>query len=237
MKRYDNKSLLIFGCLHAPYHHPDSLEFLSALKTEYKPDRVLCLGDEVDNNAISFHPSDPDLFAAGAELKASKKVLKSLEKLFPKVDIVKSNHGSLIHRRVVSAGLPAGLIKSYNKIYGVGSDWKWHLDLTLTTSDKNQWYFCHGKSSKSITLSKSLGLSVAQAHYHNSRSVEPWTNMNNKEIYGCHTGCLIDDTSLAYNYNKSNVFRPVLGALVILDGVPTSIPLRMKKSGRWLGRL
>jgi hypothetical protein len=236
-KRFDNKRVLAFSCLHAPYHHKDSLEFLSAVKAEYDPDRILNLGDEVDNQAIKFWPKDPDLFSAGRELKEARKALKKLEVIYPRMDIVKSNHGSLVHRRVIAAGLPRGLIKSYNSIYGIGPGWKWHTDLNLTMSDRSPWYFCHGKRTNALNMSKALGCNTAQGHYHNSFLVSSWMNTRNTMYWGVQVGTLIDDSSYSYNYNKASVFRPMLGCCVILDGVPRLVPMSLKKSGRWTGRL
>ena len=237
MQRYENKRVLCFGCLHIPYHHRDAFKFLQAIKTEYAPDRVINMGDEVDLQSIKFHPQDPDLMNAGEELKQDRVYLKELEKIFPDVLSVKSNHGTLVHRRTLSAGLPRGLIRSYNKIYGLGTGWKWSTDLNLTMSDKSAWYFCHGKSSNALTLSKSLGGNAVQAHYHNSFFTTSWMNQKNDLYWGVQVGTLIDDRSFSFNYNKSNVYRPILGASIIIEGIPRLIPMILTKSGRWNGKL
>ena len=56
-----NKRILVISDTHFPYQHPDCILFLAALRSEYKPDRVVHIGDEIDGHAISFHNSDPDL--------------------------------------------------------------------------------------------------------------------------------------------------------------------------------
>jgi metallophosphoesterase superfamily enzyme len=85
--------------MHIPYHHPDTIRFLKAIKKKYKPTRVICVGDEVDKHAMSFHDSDPDLPSAGDELNEAIKYLKQLYKVFPRVDLVDSNHGSMVYRK------------------------------------------------------------------------------------------------------------------------------------------
>ena len=87
-----SKSLLVISDLHATYMHPDTLPFLRALKRKYSFDRVICIGDEVDFHALSFHDSDPDLPSAGEELTRAIKSLKPIYKMFPNVDVVESNH-------------------------------------------------------------------------------------------------------------------------------------------------
>jgi hypothetical protein len=94
-----NARILVISDMHHPYSHPDTTAFLAAIKKEYEPTRVICIGDEVDHHAMSFHDSDPDLYSAGDELKASIKALKPLYTLFPVMDLVDSNHGSMAYRK------------------------------------------------------------------------------------------------------------------------------------------
>ena len=82
---------------------------------------------------MSFHDSDPDLPSAGDELKLSIPVIKELEKMFPKMDLLDSNHGSLVYRRAFKHGIPRAYIKEYNDFLEVGKGWKWHDDLVIDT--------------------------------------------------------------------------------------------------------
>ena len=63
------KSVLVISDLHIPYHHPDAFAFLKALKTKYKFDHIVNIGDELDQHAISMHEHNPDLYSAGHELE------------------------------------------------------------------------------------------------------------------------------------------------------------------------
>jgi hypothetical protein len=38
-------------------------------------------------------------------------------------------------------------------------------------------------------------------------------------------GCLIDDASLAFAYNKNTLKRPIIGCGAILDGQPKLLPM------------
>ena len=127
------KSVLIISDTHIPYHVPELNGIFKLLKKKYKPDRVINIGDEVDKHAMSFHDSDPDLPSAGDELKLSIPLIKELEKMFPKMDLLDSNHGSLIYRRALKHGIPKAYLKDYNEFLGVGKKWKWHDDLTIDT--------------------------------------------------------------------------------------------------------
>ena len=112
-----NKCILIISDTHCPYHHPDLIPFLKTIKKKYKPDRVIHIGDEVDSHAISFHDSDPDLYSAGDEHKQSLPTIHAMEKLFPVMDLMDSNHGSLVYRRQKASGLPRAAMKSLSLIH------------------------------------------------------------------------------------------------------------------------
>ena len=231
-----NSRILIIGDLHVPYHHVDAFRFLHAVREEYKPDRVIQIGDEVDFHAISFHTSDPDLLSPGDELESAIEKLQTLYKLFPEVDLLESNHGSLVYRKGKEHGLPRHVFKSYREVLKAPRGWRWHFDLTLKLSNNTQCYFHHGKTSDPLKLSHSMGMSAVQGHFHEKFSINYWGNS-----LGLHwqafTGCLINDHSLAMNYNNANLKRPIIGSLIILDGWPRLLPLVMNKEGRWIGKL
>ena len=127
-----NNSVLVISDLHIPYHHQDAFDFLKALKRKYKPDLIINIGDELDHHAISMHEHNPDLMSAGDELKHSKEYVRELEKIFPEMTLVHSNHSSLVYRRALKYGLPKDYLKSYNEFLGVGDGWKWVDDYTVT---------------------------------------------------------------------------------------------------------
>ena len=54
-------------------------------------------------------------------------------------------------------------------------------------------------------------------------------------FFGAYTGCLIDKDSLAFAYGKVFPRKPILGVLMIVDGVPVNIPMILDEEGRWVG--
>ncbi len=230
------KTILVISDTHFPYQHPDTLEFLRRLKASYKPDKVVHIGDEIDGHAISFYPTDPDLLGASDELQLAIDRLKCLYKLFPNVDLVESNHGSLVYRKGKVMGLPRNYFKSYNEILEAPKGWKWHFDLTLEMSDGNQVYFTHGKTAAAGKLSQSMGMCTVQGHYHERFEVIYWANPNGL-YWDMRVGCLVDDKSLAFNYNNTNLKRPIVGTGVIINGQPKLVPMILDRNGRWIKRL
>lgn len=231
-----NERILILSDTHIPYHHPDLIPFLKACKKKYRPDRVISIGDEIDNHAISFHDSDPDLPSAGDELDESIAVIQEIEKLFPKVDILESNHGSLLYRRASSHGIPHRMLKNYNEILEVGPGWKWHRELCIKLPNGQPVYFTHGKNANVTILSKNMGMSAVQGHYHGRFKIEYWGNPERLN-WAMSVGCLVDDDSLALAYNKNVLERPIIGCGAIVNSQPLLIPLVKKRNARWVGEL
>jgi hypothetical protein len=229
-------SILVIPDQHFPFNHPDIIAFLKAVKKAYKPDKVVNLGDEVDLHAYSFHEKHPELMSPGDELKTAINRLKPLYNLFPNVDILESNHGSLVYRRGKFAGLPRNVIKSYNDILEAPKGWRWHNDLILHGSDGEPIYFCHGLSSDALKNSKNKSMRFVQGHHHSKFSIQYWAN-SERLFWGVTSGCLVEYKSLAFEYGRLILDKPIIGCTVIRNGYPILIPMILNKSGRWIKRL
>jgi hypothetical protein len=220
-----------------PYHHKDSLAFLKNLEKQYGEfDLVVNLGDMVDFHGISFHDSDPDLPSAGDELDLAIAACQDLESLFPDMYIIGSNHGDLPLRKFLSGGLPRKLIRSYNEIFEVGDGWKFVPDLTLKTNGKSlpDIYFHHGIKKNGLQVANQRGQRIVQGHYHTEFNIQ-FSGNPNSLIWSMQAGCLIDDNALAFAYNKLTKDRPIIGAAVIVDGMPVLEPMILNSEGRWIG--
>lgn len=231
-KPHDNSCILVISDMHIPYHHPDTFDFLEYLKRKYNPTRVICVGDELDKHSLSYHDSDPDLPSAGDELKRSLPFIHRLYGMFPKMDILESNHGSLVWRKAKTHGIPRHYIKSYQEVLGIGEGWNWYFDITVELPDGNLCYFHHGKTNDVLRLSQSMGMCAVQGHYHERFKIDYWGNPNGL-YWGLQVGCLIHDDSYAFSYNNTNLKRPVIGTAVIVDGHPILEPMVLDKNGKW----
>ena len=231
-----NSRILIISDLHIPYHHPDTIAFLKAVKEKYKPTRVISVGDEVDNHAMSFHDSDPDLLSAGDELQKSIEQLQPIYKMFPEMDLVDSNHGSMVYRKGKHHGIPRKYLKSYGDILEAPKKWKWQHELILTLPNRQNLYIVHGISKDGLKLATSQGMNVIQGHYHTCFNIT-YGSSPAQLFWSMQVGCLIDDDSLAFHYNKITPGRPIIGLGMVIDSQPVLIPMILNKKGRWTGKL
>lgn len=229
--------------MHFPYQHPDLIKFLKAVRKRYdayyriRKKSVLTLfgGDEVEFAEISFHDSHPSLPKAEIELDMAVRGLKEVYKLFPEAIVLESNHGSLPVRRQISDQLPKQLFKTYNEYLEAPKTWQWVKDITFKVP-RHTIYGCHGKVSDVTRMSKQMGMSAIQFHYHTKLKIEYWASTAGLN-YAIQAGCVIDDESLSFTYNKLQLDRPLLAVIVIEAGVPRIHPLIVDEKNRWIGEL
>lgn len=232
----NTESILVISDQHMPYEHPDMFEFLEAVKKKHKPTLVVNIGDEVDKHSLSFHDSDVDLPSAGYELELAIGKIKQMEKMFPDMLIVDSNHGSLAVRKFKHHGIPMKYLASQHEIYGVSERWQWVNDLSVILPNGQACYFCHGMVKNGIKLAAQRGTNVVQGHYHTDFKIEYIGNPNNL-LFSLQVGCLIDRHSLAFAYDKLNLNRPIIGVGLVIDSKPVLVPMVLNHEGRWNGKL
>lgn len=233
-KAEDNSCILVISDMHIPYQHPDTLAFLTAIKKKYNPTRVVCVGDEVDHHAMSFHDSDPDLLSAGDELRRAVKELQPFYKLFPEVDLIDSNHGSMAYRKGKHHGIPRKYLRDYGDVLDAPAGWVWAPELILKMPNGTSVFFHHGLSKDVMKVVAQRGLCTVQGHYHTEFRIG-YLGTPEALLWGMNVGCSIDGYSLAFAYDKTNLGRPVIGHGIIIDGQPRLLPMVLKKGGRWNG--
>lgn len=236
---HDSTCILVIPDQHSPYHHPDIIEFLAAVKDLWQPTMVVNLGDETDGHALSMHDSDPSLDAAGPELARARVMLHELEQLFPDMHIMHSNHGSLIYRRAFKSGIPAEYIKPYREILfpdGNGQGWHWVESLKVTLPNGSKVLFRHQSTGDILANAAHERCSVVQGHEHGKFEIR--YSASSEHIYfSMIAGCLIDKDALAFAYGKMFPKKPIIGCAVIVNSQPILIPMYLNDDGRWTGQL
>lgn len=227
---------MCFSDLHAPYHHPDALKFLAAVKAEYSPTLIVSNGDEMDSHAMSFWPSEIDLANATDELKRARAVLHDVAEMFPKMLCVESNHTDRLYRAGKRANIPKELLVPYKTMLGVQEyDWTWKFQHEINAG-KNKLVFIHNAGSNVFLTSQRYSCSVIAGHVHTKQKIEYWASPSGRS-FGMQVGCLVDHSSPAYRYSIGQVIQPLLGCSVIINGSPRLLEMNLTKSSRWDNKL
>ena len=229
-------SVLVISDLHCPWEHPDAFEFLKALKKKIKPEFILNLGDEADAHALSFHDTDSDLMSAGDELIATKEKLQELEKIFPEMTLLHSNHSSLIYRRALKHGMPRAYLRNYNEFLEVGPGWKWVDDINIPLSDGTEVFATHGMAADGLKLSLQYGKHTIQGHFHSKAAIQYFSNPDSL-VWSLQVGCLTKQSSLAFQYSRNFRMRFIISTGAVINGQPVIYPMQMDKHGRWTGEI
>jgi hypothetical protein len=226
------KKILVISDTHFPYHHPDTFPFLIKLNKAYKPDCVVHIGDEMDWHSVNVsHVINPDLPAPADELLSGQSLCGQLEKIFPSMYLLESNHGSMILRRAMAKGMSKFFIKDYNEILDVSSKWKWVERLILETP-KGKVIFAHQFCKDIAKAVQQTATSCVQGHFHTVSEIK-YVGNDYHLNFGMSVGCLVDKKSLAMAYMKVNLAKPILSCGVITNGIPYIVPMVLNKDGSW----
>jgi hypothetical protein len=227
--------VLVIPDMQIPFEHPDSLAFIQAIAETYKTEVTVNVGDEVDQMALSRFDPDPAADGAGVELKKAKRKLAAWYEAFPEMMICESNHTARVYKAAYLAGIPEEYMRSVPEWLGAPEGWEW----------ANSWEidgirFEHGDAQGGMYAARNLAVRNRQSTvigHHHSHGAVSYISNDDEMIFGMNVGCLIDFNSIAFRYAKMSVFKPTLGAGVIINGVPTFVPMLTTRRGRWIKEL
>lgn len=231
------KRVLVIPDLQEPFAHKDAFDFICAINDEYKPDTIVCVGDEADLHAFSGKfPHDPDGFSPGHELDEARKALGKWYDAFPEISVCVSNHLERYYKKAYNAGLPKRAILTERELLGAPGGWNWYKSFEI-----DGVRYEHGDSQGGLDAARLLAISNRQStvigHHHAHGGIRYIAN-DDSLIFGLNVGCLIDRHAYAFKYGENSKFKPTLGAGVVLRGVPHYIPMVVAgKYERWIGEL
>jgi len=231
------RRIMIISDTHAPYHHVDTLAFITKVYDDLEPDLVVILGDEIDSNSISFYPSNPSLPNASTELKLARDFIRDLNSIIGlgPVIAVESNHTSRIYKKAKSAGIPKELILPYHQLLGV--NWMYSKDWLVPCVNGTDILFSHTKGLNTRAAGQMGGTNICVGHFHKRGGVEWWKTQRGQEFFSMSVPCLINHNSPAYGYDENSANRQNLGVGIIEEGIPYVIPMFTDKDERWTGEL
>lgn len=206
----NEERILVIGDLHEPFTLDGYLQHCKDVYAKHNCNKVIFIGDVIDNHYSSFHDPDPDGMGGGDELDLAIKKLNVWYKAFPKADVCIGNHDRIITRKAFASGVPKRWIKGMAEVLETPN---WTYD-TRFVYDNVQ--YIHGESGRATKKAKDDMMSTVQGHRHTEMFTEFVVGANYK-VFGCAVGCGIDNTSYAMAYGK-NFKKPAIGVAVVFGG-------------------
>jgi hypothetical protein len=233
--RKGKEIVLAISDMQAPYQHPDTLKFLTAIKKKYKPTKVVCIGDSLDQHTLGKWGANPDLPGPADEFAQGLSFMREIYGVFPVATEVSSNHNSRYLKRLLEAGIPSAYIRKYSEIMEYPPGWEMVEDCEIDGVIYEHGTRFGGMNAPRQALQANWQSTVF-GHHHSGGAIVYQANKK-QMLFGMNCGCLIDMDRLAFAYAKDSRLKPTLGTGVINKGVPEFIPLIMNAAGRWVGKL
>lgn len=221
----------VFSDVHIPFAHPNYLAFLKDTFAEWGVEQIVCLGDLIDNHAISRFQSEPCADGAYTELAKARRMVKELTETFPEVKMCRGNHDDIAYRQAATLGIGAEFIKPFRDIYGLPMSWSLEDEYVI---DGVLYTHGTGRSGKHATYNIAVDerMSVCSGHTHTGGGVNYIANKQ-ETIFALNTGCLIDYGAYAFEYSRNAKHRPTLGCGIVLS---SSEAYFVPMTGRYLSR-
>lgn len=219
-------NVLIIGDLHEPFTRKGYLEHCVKTYAEYKCNKVVLIGDVIDNHYSSYHETDPDGTSAGDELEIAIDKLRDWYEAFPSAYVVIGNHDRIILRKAYTSGLSKRWIKDFNDVLGVPG-WEFNMSFEF-----DGVLYIHGEGGGGINgaLQKALNRrkSIVQGHFHTEAHIR-WNVSDEDRLFAMQVGCGVDDKQYAMAYAQFNAKKSIISCGVVLDNgnIPLIVPMQL----------
>jgi predicted MPP superfamily phosphohydrolase len=216
LKAYNNivkveNRVLCIGDLHEPFCLDGYLEFCIKTYAENNCNRVVFIGDLVDNHYSSYHETDSDALGGLDELEYAIKKLSKWYKAFPDADVTLGNHDRIIIRKAQTSNIPSKWIKEFKDVLET-PNWRFVTDVYI-----DGVRYVHGdKSSAAKTAAKRDMVSTVSGHFHTQMYVE-WFFGKYAALFGMQVGCGIDSSSYAMGYMQGGK-KEAIGVGIVIGG-------------------
>ena len=208
--------ILVFSDPHCPFDHPNFPYFLQETAKKHKVGQVICLGDLVDNHAISRHGAEPCALGAYSELDLAIQRLKIYSALFPNVDYVIGNHDDRINRQAASVGIGSRFLKDLHDVLELPDGWECKgsefIQDGVMYSHGVNWGGKNGAINKALTER----MSCAIGHSHSFGGVQYSANSRDT-VFGINVGCGVNREAYAFAYGKYSKQKETLGCGIVFD--------------------
>lgn len=219
----DETRVLVIGDLHSPFDLDSYFDHVCEVYERYNCNRVVFIGDVIDNHYSSYHETDANGMGGGDELAAAKRRLARYYHRFPNAVVLWGNHDRNIMRKAQTGGVPKEWIKDICEVLEVPT-WEFHYDYEI-----DGVRYTHGDASgKARTAALRDMQSTVTGHYHTDFYTQYYVGANNR-VFGMAVGCGIDKDAYAMGYSKGGK-KPAIGCGVVIGGhTAIAVPMLMEK--------
>lgn len=215
----DNNRIMTIGDLHAPFTLEGYLDFCKYVYDKYDINKVIFMGDIIDNHYSSYHETDPSGYNADDEFDLAREIIQEYYKAFPNATVLIGNHDAIILRKFKTAGLSKNWVKDFKISLGT-PNWKYVNSLLM-----DDIFFYHGVGRKPRLKAKDEGMSCVAGHYHSESYVHWYQNAQGRKWFALQVGTGIDKDNYAFDYAKHGKTAQ-LNVGIIINGVPKIIPYK-----------
>lgn len=191
----DERRVLVIGDLHEPFTRFEYLDFCKGIEKKYNCNRIIFIGDILDNHVASYHESNPDGMGGAEELRKAKERIKQWYEAFPVAKVVVGNHDQLPDRKAFTSGLSASWIRSISEVLDT-PNWEYSEQYII-----DKVMYVHGTGRKAGNRMQKDLISVVQGHYH-SESYITFAVGAYKRLFAMQIGTGADDKSYAMAYGR-----------------------------------
>ena len=209
-RKKNETRVLCIGDLHEPFCLEGYLEFCIEIYNKHNCNKVVFIGDVIDNHYSSYHETDVDGMSGGEELDLAINKIANWYKAFPNADVTIGNHDRLIMRKAQTGAVPRKWIKAYKEVLETPN---WNFTERVVIDEVQ---YIHGEAGTAKAKCRADMMSTVQGHLHTQCYTE-WFAGANFKIFGAQVGCGIDHDAYAMAYAKSGK-KPIIGCAVIIGG-------------------
>ena len=201
--------VLIIGDLHEPFCLDEYLSHCIKIKEKYNCNKIIFIGDIIDNHYSSYHETDSDGLGGEQELDLAILRIKKWYKAFPEATVTLGNHDLIIMRKAQTGSIPSKWIKSYKEVLKVPK-WEFVNEVII-----DNVLYHHGIGSKAHIKTRKNMISTVGGHHHTDGYIMYYVGKRTK-LFGMQVGCGIDAKSYAMAYAK-HFPKPFISCGVVLD--------------------
>ena len=214
------ENILVIGDLHEPFCLDGYLEFCKEQYVKHNCNKVVFIGDIIDNHYSSFHETDSSALGGEDELEYTINKIAKWYEAFPDADVTLGNHDRIIIRKAQAGGVPTKWIKDFSEVLET-PNWNYCTEVIY-----NKVRYVHGdKSSAAKTAYKRDMISTVSGHFHTQFYCE-WGFGKFSALFGMQVGCGIDSKTYAMGYMQGGK-KEAIGVGVVLENgtLPFVIPM------------